>query len=375
MSRRIFFINPDASRSGVPVVLLNFMRWLKSSRQAVEMALLLIGTGPLLEEFKQLGPMQVWDRKRAIGPPVLPFKPDLVYYNSTGASVLGPTLPVGMYPTLCHVHELEFAIQTLTWPTKTPNLLTRHDRIIACADAVRGNLVANRNIAADRIDLVHEFVSYSEIQSRAARSDYHESLRRDHQLPSNALIVGGVGRIEWRKGTDLLVHITRALRLKSPDLPIYFFWIGGSPSSHEVFAIQSDVARLPELKGRVFFIPQQSDPLPMVAGFDLFILPSREDPFPLVCLEAAALGKPLVCFDQAGGMPEFIQSDAGLVVPYLDIDAMADAIICLLRDPQTRAKMGQTASQRVREHFDVSIAGPKLLESIERTIAGAKSTK
>jgi hypothetical protein len=38
-----------------------------------------------------------------------------------------------------------------------------------------------------------------------------------------------------------------------------------------------------------------------------------------VCLEAAALGKPIICFGDAGGMPEFIEEVCELVVPYLDI--------------------------------------------------------
>ena len=41
----------------------------------------------------------------------------------------------------------------------------------------------------------------------------------------------------------------------------------------------------------------------------------EEDPYTLVCLEAAALEKPYVCFEGAGGSPEFVEEDCGFVVP------------------------------------------------------------
>ena len=53
--------------------------------------------------------------------------------------------------------------------------------------------------------------------------------------------------------------------------------------------------------------------------FDVFALMFREDPFPLVCLEAALLEKPNLCFARAGGASELVESDSGFVVPYLDL--------------------------------------------------------
>jgi glycosyltransferase involved in cell wall biosynthesis len=58
------------------------------------------------------------------------------------------------------------------------------------------------------------------------------------------------------------------------------------------------------------------------AAFDVFALVSREDPFPVVCLEAASLGKPIVCFNSSDGEKEFVENDCGFVVPDLDIEIM-----------------------------------------------------
>ena len=73
-----------------------------------------------------------------------------------------------------------------------------------------------------------------------------------------------------------------------------------------------------------------------IAAFDVFSLVSREDAFPLAFMEAAAVGVPTVCFDGAveGGC-EFVEADAGRVVPYLDLDAMAERVLEFLRGPRT----------------------------------------
>ena len=46
-----------------------------------------------------------------------------------------------------------------------------------------------------------------------------------------------------------------------------------------------------DLPSNMEFFDETTDPLPLVAGADLFLLTSREDPFPLAALEAMA-GQP-----------------------------------------------------------------------------------
>jgi glycosyltransferase involved in cell wall biosynthesis len=101
--------------------------------------------------------------------------------------------------------------------------------------------------------------------------------------------------------------------------------------------------------------------------FDLFFLSSREDPFPLVCLEAAALKKPIICFDKAGGMPELVSGQNGATIKYGDIQLACDKIVELSTNSSLLRNMGEQISQEVQK-FDVAIQVPKILEIIEKTI-------
>jgi glycosyltransferase involved in cell wall biosynthesis len=129
------------------------------------------------------------------------------------------------------------------------------------------------------------------------------------------------------------------------------------------------------LTEKVRFTGAVLKPADYLAAADVFVLTSREDPYPLVCLEAAAVAKPIVCFAGAGGMPEFVEEDCGFVVPYLDIMAMADRVVLLLDSLECRVTMGAAARRKVTERHDVSRAAPRIMEIIERTIAvGERAT-
>jgi glycosyltransferase involved in cell wall biosynthesis len=207
---------------------------------------------------------------------------------------------------------------------------------------------------------VYESILVDQVRADRTRQQVLEELR----VPVSAILLVGGGSHSWRKGADLFVQLARMVSQRRSNA--YFAWIGGS--AQDVLEIEHDV-RLCGLAEKVRFtgaVPKSTD---YFAAADVFVLTSREDPYPLVCLEAAALAKPIVCFARAGGMPEFVEEDCGFVVPYLDITAMADRIISLLDSSESRGTMGAAARRKVAERHDISRAAPRIMEIIERTLA------
>jgi glycosyltransferase involved in cell wall biosynthesis len=143
----------------------------------------------------------------------------------------------------------------------------------------------------------------------------------------------------------------------------YFAWIGdGAIAEFEYDVRAAGLTRNVRLVGTV---PNTAD---HIAAADVFVLTSREDPYPLVCLEAAALGKPIVCFAGAGGIPEFVEDDCGLIASYLDIIEMADRIVSLLDAPDRRRTIGEAAKRKVSQRHDINDTAPRIIEIMERTI-------
>jgi len=83
--------------------------------------------------------------------------------------------------------------------------------------------------------------------------------------------------------------------------------------------------------------------------------PSLHDSGGWVCLEAMAAGRPVICLD-LGGPALQVTQETGIKVPAISPDQairdLAAAMVKLATDPALRARMGQAARPRVREHFN-----------------------
>lgn len=166
--------------------------------------------------------------------------------------------------------------------------------------------------------------------------------RRPRDAPP---VVGTMGWISRRKGSDLFVAAADLVRRARPDVEFrHAGTIEPGPGQEEA----RELAAALEAGGvRCLGQIRPEDELP---DWDVFVLPSRSDPFPLVVLEAMGCAVPVVVTD-VDGMPEQVAQDCGLVVPPESPSALADAILALLDDPDRRATLGARGRERVAAHF------------------------
>jgi len=82
----------------------------------------------------------------------------------------------------------------------------------------------------------------------------------------------------------------------------------------------------------------------------VLLLPSFIEGLPTSCLEALASGTAVVASD-TGGTSEIIQDgQTGFLCPRGDLDAFADRVVLLLRDPELARRMGRNGRALV-EHL------------------------
>lgn len=82
----------------------------------------------------------------------------------------------------------------------------------------------------------------------------------------------------------------------------------------------------------------------------LYCLPSYGEPFANSLLEALASGKPVVATN-AGGIKEMIPDGGGRKVLPRDPDALAKALIEVLKSPQLQEEMGRCNRQRIEQFY------------------------
>ena len=386
--KKVLFITPEAKSNGGNIFLLNLLRWLKE-RSSLSFCTVYHRGGDLAGEFGRLAPSfqyaldwrpasffgrrlhgflrRTAARRRWLARRLARANSGLIYNNTVVNHEIVNAFGHLDVPVITHCHELESVIRR-TGLDGFGAVARRTSHFIAVSEAVRSNLTTNHRIASERISLVHGFVPVPRLTT-ARIDERRRAVRAELGLPANAFLVGASGTLYWRKGPDIFIRIAERVRRAAPEQPIYFLWIGGAQAEDFVFyELDYDLEKL-RLTDRVRFIAHRPNPIDYFAALDAFALVSREDPFPLVCLEAAALGVPVVCFEDAGGAPEFVGDDCGFVVPYLDADAFAAKLAALARDRARARRLGENAARKVRERHNLERSGHEILDIIRRHAA------
>ncbi|WP_369270135.1 glycosyltransferase family 4 protein [Streptomyces sp. R11] len=163
--------------------------------------------------------------------------------------------------------------------------------------------------------------------SRAVEHDDPDRLRPKVRAELGATgrpLLIAVGSLERHRGYDVLLDASRAwLRLDAVPLVV----------------IAGEGALRAELQGRiedeglpVRLIGRRDDVSELLAAADVALLPSSWESRSVLAQEALHARVPLVATD-VGGVPELV-GDAAELVPYGDPEALADAVVRLLGDPE-----------------------------------------
>lgn len=175
--------------------------------------------------------------------------------------------------------------------------------------------------------------------------------RRTFKLPAGKLHVGFIGRLDKQKGCDEFIRAAAIVRKSVRG--VRFVLAGeetrGEPGYAEHLRNLRDSLGL---QHHVRFLPFTREVPAFLASLDVLAVPSYGETFGYVAVEGMAMGIPVVGTN-AGGLPEIIvDGETGFLVPSGDHEALAGAIIMLLKRPALRKTMGKLGRERVKERFE-----------------------
>jgi len=371
-NKRILFVAHDLSRAGAEIVLLNILNWF-ARHTPIKSFVLVIARGPeygkLLTEYQKVAEVFIWEdllhNHSESEAAKFVFENvgyvDLIYGNTVMASRLYPYLSRFNATILTHFHELEEVILNCTSFNDREEFRRSTSQFIACSAPVRDNLILSHAIHNSKIALIPDF-----IKTNVNLPINIYVLRQRLKLELDKTIIWGCGTIHWRKGVDIFIETAIKLWNRG-GRNFVFYWIGGNYWNQEEkkWGNWSKYEKLIEkhkLTNLIKFIGEIENPRDYLVAGDIFYLPSREDPFPLVCLEAAECELPIICFEKAGGIPDFVKNDAGIVVPYLDIDAAAEAIEYLMVRKDVRERFGKNGRIKILHNYSDEVVVPEILK-------------
>ena len=160
-----------------------------------------------------------------------------------------------------------------------------------------------------------------------------------HSTLQNKRVVA-CGRYVYQKGFDLLIDAWKYVNEKHPDWQLDIYGKG------ERGEFEKQVMNC-GLQGKVNLNGPTTDIESKYAESSIFVLSSRFEGFGMVLIEAMNCGVPCVSFACPCGPADIIQDgENGILVPALDVKALADGICRLIEDEPLRQRLGQKALAR-----------------------------
>jgi UDP-glucose:(heptosyl)LPS alpha-1,3-glucosyltransferase len=209
-------------------------------------------------------------------------------------------------------------------------------RVIVNSRMVADELRRIHVFPAERMAVVHNGFDAPEL-SDVERCEKRRRIRSNYQIPPDAKVYLFVGSGWKRKGVASLVQAFT--KLGCADTHLILVGKGRSAGTNHP---------------RIHLAGVVADPADHYLAADVFVLPTLYDPFSNACLEAAALGLPVITSD-ANGFSDVLEAypEAGEVLP---VSCGAGAWCSALErwaDPALRDR-ARNALLKIRSHFTVS---------------------
>ncbi len=379
MKQKVLFISHDGRRSGGPMLLLNFLKWL-SEKNLFEISILLNHSGELEKEFGKLGKLMIYNKNISVRSWRLkrflenrhrtnviktinktPW--EFVFSNTITNGNILEKLNLSNTPIYSYIHEMAFSYQLYEKRGVINGTIDKTTFYFCGSSIVKKDLTERYKIPEQNTLVVHSFIENPEKNIRIPQN--RKLLCKQLDIPEDAFIVGMMGALDWRKGSDFFLNTSNLLK----DENVYFVWIGKRDNQYyDEFMYD---ATLMNCTTKIRLLPSTEDYKQYFHLIDLFFLSSREDPYPIVMTEASSFSIPIIAFENSGGSNEFLDPECGFVIPYGNILKVSETILELKNNEELYTHMSQKIKQKSVKNHDINVNANKILRKINGEESGS----
>ena len=283
---------------------------------------------------------------------------DVVHFHSPFMASLARPALRGLPHRPRIVYTEHNSAECYATPTRWANLATYplDDARFAVSAAARDS--TPRRLASGTEVLIHG-VDVQRISTMAVGRD---AARAELGLRDGDQLIGIVANLRRAKAYHVMLAAAR--RVIDEDAGANFVSLGQGPLESELRSLHADLG----LGRRFRFLGYTPNATEVMSAFDVMSLSSDIEGLPVSVMEGKALGLPMVT-TSVGGLPEMISDGVdGLLVPPGDPDALADALLRVLRDQDLRNRLAR-ASADSAERFD-AVAAVRRQDQLYLELAG-----
>ena len=193
-------------------------------------------------------------------------------------------------------------------------------------------------------------------------------------VPDGDPVIMLASRLLYSKGIGEFVEAAKIVRSKysGPETPPRFVLVGAvdpdNPASVPPSHIDQWVA-----DGTIEYRGQRKDMPEVLSSATIIVLPSYYgEGLPKILIEAAACCRAVITTDHPGCRDAIEPDVSGLLVPVRDSEALAEAILRLLADPELRQKLSAAGRQLAERRFDIATVVEKHMAAYSELSPGGR---
>ena len=238
------------------------------------------------------------------------------------------------------------------------------DHVIATADAAAQNLrelgIPERKMST---------IINGSLPVREVDGETLEATKRQFDVQTGDFTVGICARLEDCKGHDTFLSAAAILKERNPEIPFRFLIVGDGNRRKELERLTAKLL----LEDSVIFTGFVTDMAPIYRILRVNVNCSKgTETSCLAISEGMSVGLPTIATSYGGNVAMIGESEAGILFPVGDAEALANAILQIAQNDALEQKMKQAASERYLSHFTAEKMSREV-EEVYQTLAKRKS--
>lgn len=179
--------------------------------------------------------------------------------------------------------------------------------------------------------------------------------------------LGFTKNLERKYGPEVMLQAFARVVKRFPNARLTMCGRGDMAQELKELAASLQIADQVSFPGRL----PHDQVVSLVQSLDIAVMPSTcQESFGVAAIEASSCQVPVVA-TRVGGVPEaVIDGQTGLLVPPFDVDALANACIDLIRDPERRQRMGKAGREFVLANYPWDRNAATMASVYERMLTG-----
>ncbi len=234
------------------------------------------------------------------------------------------------------------------------------DAVFTVSDEVRRYSIDVDRLPPGRVLTIHNGLDLAKWREGAAQP-------RDLELPRFVTL----GNVRHIKGHDVLLQAFRLVHLEFPGARLAF---GGAVLEQDFKRDLDRYVQEQGLQSSVSFVGSVDDQQAFLQSASCFVMPSRSEGFSNAIVEAMAASLPVVATNVGGNAEAVVEGETGLLVASENVEAMAAAMLRLVRNPKSAEEMGRAGRERVVEKFTVEAMMTRIASTFDRVRCGPPLT-